>query len=52
MRTNRREFLIYGAALAAPAVNLRAANARPAFGVIGTGERGRYLSRVFQQAGA
>jgi len=53
MERDRRSFL--KAAAAAPlylARNARGANKRPAYGVIGTGSRGRYLNRTFQQLGA
>jgi len=53
---DRRSFLKeVGGAMAAPAVVARralGANGRPAFGVIGTGGRGRFLNRTFQELGA
>jgi predicted dehydrogenase len=57
MEQGRRSFLkIAGAALAAGPVFVphRAwgANSRPAYGVIGVGGRGRWLSRTFQELGA
>jgi predicted dehydrogenase len=55
---DRRGFLkeSFGAAIASAPMFLpaaaRGANDRPAYGVIGTGGRGRYVSRVFQKLGA
>jgi predicted dehydrogenase len=54
MKTDRRGFLA-GALAAAPLfVPAKAwgANDRPAYGVIGTGGRGRYVSALFQKLGA
>jgi len=60
MEPNRRAFLkdslrATAAAAAAPVfvpAQARGANDRPAYGVIGTGGRGRYVSSVFQKLGA
>jgi predicted dehydrogenase len=56
MAANRREFLLTaGAVAAAPLFVPRSAwgaNDRPAYGVIGTGSRGRYVNAVFQAQGA
>ncbi|MCP5112529.1 MAG: Gfo/Idh/MocA family oxidoreductase, partial [bacterium] len=53
MRTERRTFLKSSAALAAAPVfmpaSAKGANDRPAFGLIGSGTRGRFVSRVCQQ---
>jgi len=55
MHNNRRTFLknslIAGAPMFVPA-SVRGANDRPAYGLIGTGRRGRLLSRIFQKLGA
>ncbi len=56
MNPTRRRFLSgAGGAAAAPLffpTSARGANDRPAYGVIGTGSRGRHLNRTFQQLGA
>ncbi|MEK7408367.1 MAG: Gfo/Idh/MocA family oxidoreductase [Acidobacteriota bacterium] len=54
MTSDRREFL-KSALAGAPAFvpnSARGANDRPAYGLIGSGGRGRWLSRAFQQLGA
>ncbi|MBM3725061.1 MAG: Gfo/Idh/MocA family oxidoreductase [Acidobacteria bacterium] len=54
MQQDRRHFLSAAALAAAPMImpaGARGANDRMAYGVIATGGRGRYVSRVFQKLG-
>ena len=53
METNRRAFLqgLAAAPLFIPAA-ARGANDRPAFGIVGVGNRGRWLHQTFQKLGA
>lgn len=55
MPAKRREFLSQAALSAAPLFipkSVFGANDRPAYGMIGTGNRGRWLNRAFQSLGA
>jgi predicted dehydrogenase len=51
METNRRNFLLAAAPLFVPA-SAWGANDRPAFGLIGSGNRGRYVMKGFKGLGA
>jgi len=52
MQRPRREFLALAAAPLILSRSARGANDRPVYGVIGTGNRGRWLNRAFQKLGA
>ena len=52
MQSDRREFLGLAAAPLILAASARGANDRLAYGLIGAGNRGRWLNRAFQKLGA